>query len=374
MILSLGLATFLHAHPLLGQGSLAPPGAPAPTMKTLSQVEPRTAITNSTAVTISRPGSYYLTTNITVSFDTGVTIAANGVTLDLNGFSIFTSDPSTSSTGIYINGGLHDIHISNGHIVGGVTNNGGVYNGPGFYYGIYHAGGGRNVKASGISVSGCLYHGIMLGVGLTSTIEACQVDTVGGYGLWATTIRDSVASFCGESGLYGYEIINCFCNHGSPNTALSGVTVQNCFATSTNGDALAAQTAHNSYAYCTGSGRGLSAGTASNCKAYAAANIGLASTVSQNCNAQGGGTGAGISGLIAQNCYASASGTGAAISSSVVNNCYATSSSGPGIVATIVTDSYASASGAAGISCTIANSCLGFGTPGVSASFKYNMP
>jgi hypothetical protein len=36
------------------QGSLTPPGAPAPTMKSLDQVEARTAITNTTdLVTIS---------------------------------------------------------------------------------------------------------------------------------------------------------------------------------------------------------------------------------------------------------------------------------------------------------------------------------
>ena len=46
------------------QGPLTPPGAPAPTMKTLAQVEPRIAITN-VPFTINRPGSYYLTTNLT---------------------------------------------------------------------------------------------------------------------------------------------------------------------------------------------------------------------------------------------------------------------------------------------------------------------
>ena len=41
------------------QGALTPPGAPAPTMKTLDQMEARTAITNTTSlVTISQPGSY----------------------------------------------------------------------------------------------------------------------------------------------------------------------------------------------------------------------------------------------------------------------------------------------------------------------------
>jgi len=39
-----------------GQGSLTPPGTPAPTMKTLAQIEPRTPI-SFLPVTLSQPGS-----------------------------------------------------------------------------------------------------------------------------------------------------------------------------------------------------------------------------------------------------------------------------------------------------------------------------
>jgi hypothetical protein len=51
---------------VFAQGSLTSPGAPAPTMKTLAQIEPRTPI-SSAPFTISVPGSYYLTTNLTFS-------------------------------------------------------------------------------------------------------------------------------------------------------------------------------------------------------------------------------------------------------------------------------------------------------------------
>src|SRR4029077_17462440 len=76
-----------------GQGSLTPPGAPAPTMKTLAQIEPRIEInaTNppgdaDSSFKITQPGSYYLTGNLTgVASKHGIKIAANDVTLDLMG-------------------------------------------------------------------------------------------------------------------------------------------------------------------------------------------------------------------------------------------------------------------------------------------------
>src|SRR6478609_1827254 len=72
------------------QGSLTPPaGAPAPVMKSLSQIEPRTPV-SSAPFTINQPGSYYLTTNLTISSGTAITIATNDVTLDLNGFALQT--------------------------------------------------------------------------------------------------------------------------------------------------------------------------------------------------------------------------------------------------------------------------------------------
>jgi hypothetical protein len=73
---------------LIAQGSLTPPGAPAPTMKTLDQVEPRTPIT-SLPITITNSGSYYLSGNLTGQSGTnGITIACSQVTLDLGGFTL----------------------------------------------------------------------------------------------------------------------------------------------------------------------------------------------------------------------------------------------------------------------------------------------
>lgn len=87
-IIRAGLSLML-ALSAYGQGPLLPPGAPGPTMKTLAQVEPRTAITNA-PVTISQPGSYYLATNVAGT----ITLDADHVTLDLMGFRVAASSGS----------------------------------------------------------------------------------------------------------------------------------------------------------------------------------------------------------------------------------------------------------------------------------------
>lgn len=77
------------------QGPLTPPGAPAPTMKTLDEIhtkvadvgERRTPI-SSLPFTISTGGSYYLTASLTSAGGDGITVTAGNVTIDLNGFTL----------------------------------------------------------------------------------------------------------------------------------------------------------------------------------------------------------------------------------------------------------------------------------------------
>ena len=93
-------------------GPLDPGGAPA---STDSVRLPGTPISGQT--TISAPGHYYLTRNITVPGAVIViTIAASDVSLDLGGFTIRGND-AAGSWGIWVAGGGHgDITISNGTV------------------------------------------------------------------------------------------------------------------------------------------------------------------------------------------------------------------------------------------------------------------
>src|SRR5687767_18893 len=117
-LFSLHLLTLSLAHALtlslLAQGDLTPPGAPAPTMKTLQQVEPRTPI-SSLPFAINQAGSYYLTTNLSgVSGQSGITIAAHNVTIDLGGFDL-AGVPGALS-GIVLSGVRTNLAVRNGII------------------------------------------------------------------------------------------------------------------------------------------------------------------------------------------------------------------------------------------------------------------
>jgi len=89
-----GLLLNAQRSTVFAQGSLTPPAAPAPTMKSLEQIEPRIDIETvagdgSNLHIITNAGSYYLSKNIIgVSGKHCIQIVANNVTIDLNGFTI----------------------------------------------------------------------------------------------------------------------------------------------------------------------------------------------------------------------------------------------------------------------------------------------
>lgn len=122
------LLSFLLPAVSFGQGNLTPPGAPAPTMKTLQQVEPRTDVLTlpgsfNAQYVISAPGSYYLTTNIigiSGAQKVGILITANNVTLDLNGFAMIGNGSLYSGIWLYgpVGTGATNVVVYNGTSTG----------------------------------------------------------------------------------------------------------------------------------------------------------------------------------------------------------------------------------------------------------------
>ena len=357
----LGVSLFFFAlHSALSQGSLTPPGAPTPTMKTLTQIEPRTAIAS--AVTISVPGSYYLTNNIAVAGGDAITIAASGVTLDLNGFTVSSTAPGATGTGILISGNRRNITISNGFIEGSVLRSGAVFSGNGFGNGIYIAAGQPvNVLVSRVSVSGILGEGIDLGTGESTFVDSCTVRIAGGNGIVAGVVRDCVVRECGLDGVTGISVDNCSALVTGSGTAIKATNALNCHGTSFSGgkgiDAFSASNCRG-IAFGTGS-TGINAVIATACTATGDG-IGIFATTVQDCSGTGGGNGTGIRAVTAHNCRGISEGNGFGIDAANAQNCDGTSNSGTGLFASVAFNCYGLSTTGSGLSfITIGAMCGG---------------
>ncbi len=329
--LAISLIAISCASTLFGQGSLTPPGAPAPTMKTLDQVEARIPLVSASpgvsvgltgTITISQSGSYYLTQNWTVSPFTiphgggttsagnGITINADGVTVDLNGFTISSTEPTAAGTGIEVDGS--SVSIFNGHIVSGTVYDSGAggdqYTGFGFEHGIYSSDSYTSIRIREVCISGCDQNGIYL-ANYDSLVEFCTVKTVGGTGINAGVVKTCSATICGYTGIYG-------------------ALVTDCRADSTGSDGIGANTVANSCGYT------ISTDTT-------AAGIYAGNTVQNSYGYSEGGDGIHSEGTVA-NSYGKATSTDAdadGIYATVVQNSYGESAGGNGISSQSTVDS-----------------------------------
>jgi parallel beta-helix repeat protein len=236
------VSIFCLPSSVFAQGALTPPGAPAPTMKTLAQIEPRTAITNiANGYIISAPGSYYLTTNLTgVNSGNGVIIASGNVTLDLNGF-VLQGVPG-SLAGIAVSTTYTNITVYNGTITGWGGSGIDAFSG-GYPRNLVferltlsNNGGSGILTEAGSVVRDCYsmsnhLDGIICCGGLVS---GCMVRDNGRYGITAqkSTVSGCYVEDSTWSGIFvsgsGCQIIgnNCFTNNTSGSTSDAGIYVQ----------------------------------------------------------------------------------------------------------------------------------------------------
>jgi hypothetical protein len=418
-------AIWHQPSPLLAQGSLTPPGMPMPTMKTLDQIEARTPI-SSAPYTINQPGSYYLASNINVSSGNAITIAANGVTLDLNGFTISSTEATPTGTGILLAGAVTDIIIRNGHIKGQVAYSAGNYVGSGFANGIEESGSPPvNVRVTGVTVSGCLDDGIAIGSVNSTIVESCNVLTVGGYGIEASSVFHSTAKTCGNVAISADTASDSFGNctgggdgidativaNNCTGSSINGIgvnvaTANSCSGSSVNSDGIDATTAQNCSGVALGSGIGVSASyTAENCYGNSASGDGIdAQTVlnsygvglgygifadsAQNSRGTTTAAGNGVFAVIAQNCRGISNGSGTGLFGTTAQNCYGNSTSGDGLHAGNAQNCFGSAASSGtgllvydaavgcygdsdsgtGLSTTIAIGCYGYSNSGTGLS------
>jgi Right handed beta helix region len=213
----------LHPSSLHAQGSLTPPGAPAPTMITLNQIEPRTPI-SSAPYTITQPGSYYLVTNLYIAVGDGIAISANNVTLDLNGFTVAGNSPGL---GVDIGNAQTNVIVRNRLMSG-------------WYDGVLiSVTNSRNIVLERLVISGSPGYGIYCSC--PAVVRDCLCVSNNGSGIFVYgggQITDCDAGNNGQTGINVYNGIvrNCrAANNASGGILVAPGTVSGCWVQN-NGD------------------------------------------------------------------------------------------------------------------------------------------
>lgn len=400
---TIAIIAALTATPAFSQGGpLTPPvGAPAPTMKSLDQIEPRRPLVSgspgvfvfsSGQITISQPGSYYLTGNMDISANSsGIIVEANGVTVDLMGYSIRYTGDGFAGNAISVR--ASNVTIQNGHILSTTTHDGSTFTLGGFDRGVFVPGSVNGVTlynstVRNLSVRGTRGDGIIL-FGRPSMVENCTVSIAGGQGIYSHGIaKNCYVQTSGSSGISGFSILDCRVD-GAVGNGITANIVANSRASSLGGSGIKADTVTDSQGQSSStssSHRGIDCinGTVNTSDGNASGGHGIIANIVNSSRGRSSGThgtnSCGINATTVTSSMGSSvlSGGGHGISADHVTGSYGFAGMGArnGIQAFLATHSYGSRGGNEtdryGISSTQANGCLS--QNGENITNKYNMP
>jgi hypothetical protein len=369
---------FASTISIFAQGPLTPPGAPAPMMKTLDQVEARTPLAGGTSPVTIGSGSYYLTGSLNISSTSanGITVSGSNVTLDLNGFTL-TGPSSGTGAGVYLTGG-----ISNVTVVNGTIRNWGLH-------GI-NALGNPSLRAEKLRV---ISNG---GIGIAADVNAevinCFAQSNASTGILGTDnclIKD--CQITGTTGSPGHGlslglsamVSGCVASGNSGNGIFSddGAVVIGCVARGNTLDGIRGSAVKDCAARNNG-GSGINGTIVESCNSAANAAWGILTVVATNCYASAPSGGGGIQAYgTAMNCYGSTSGgSGSGIyAENAASNCFGNSTNGIGLHAAVIAiGCHGYTYDGTGLVAFLANSCRGSrGTAtgtAESITYRYNMP
>lgn len=232
LIVALGIGVWVNG------GDLNPPPGPVrPTMKTLAEIEPRIVVNaantpgdEDSVFKISQPGSYYLTGSVAgQTGKSGIEIAADHVSLDLQGFSLAG-----------VPGSLSGILVSKDNAVGIRVANGVLRAWAQFGLDGDRCGGGgqlRDLRAIGNGAGGIIAGGGFIIVGCSATDNTGNGIRTEPDGAAASVISQCAASSNSANGIQagvGTVVQDCTANDnaGVGIVALEGTTVQACTVTS----------------------------------------------------------------------------------------------------------------------------------------------
>jgi parallel beta-helix repeat protein len=236
ILLAPTVSFFVIRYSSFGQGALTPPGAPAPTMKSLDQIEARTPVDAthtpgdaSNSFIISQSGSYYLTTNVfgTGGNKNGLSVQADNVTIDLNGFALI--GVAGSQDGINVPATQHNLCIRNGTI----------RNWPSFGAAVFSASNSRYTDLR-VSQNGS----VGLSAGNNCTIEDCAAE------------QNGSSAF---SVINGSAVIHCtsrYDTNGGMVILGSGCTVSGCTVQNNSSDGITVSASNCNVKDCTATGNG----------------------------------------------------------------------------------------------------------------------